>query len=113
VTAKLERARANPRHQRVLLNLAGENIAGGAAALAPGPRRPSHSRRTVFQKSVPAFGPFGLSECCGFSHARGGGSLCAPARAIVHQTVMLRGYGKSLNLRSLVTNLQPLSMAVA
>ncbi len=28
VTAKLDRARPDPRHQRSLLNLAGENIAG-------------------------------------------------------------------------------------
>jgi hypothetical protein len=37
VTAKLERARPDPRHQRSLLNLAGENIAGAQRAIEVSP----------------------------------------------------------------------------
>jgi hypothetical protein len=37
VTARLERARPDPRHQRSLLNLAGENIAGAQRAIEVSP----------------------------------------------------------------------------
>jgi hypothetical protein len=37
VVAKLERARPDPRHQRSLLNLAGENIAGAQRAIEVSP----------------------------------------------------------------------------